>query len=653
LSKEIILKSLILKNFKGIKSLSVNFNRITNISGDNATGKTTIFDAFTWLLFDKDSQDRSNFEIKTLGTDGQPIHNLEHQVTGTLSIDGRTIILSKLFREKWIKKRGEAEQEFSGHETLYYINDVPVKKSEYQDTINNLIDESIFKLITNPLYFSNNMKWQDRRKALMDIIGDVSNETVINYKRDLGPLEALLEDKDIDTLKKSISARKKKLNDDIKAIPYRIDECNNSIIECNFDTLDARRRVILDDIKRIEDKLLDKSKVNEDFLQEKDKLYKLQSRIKDIEHEAGQSQGDGLYKLKTELSELNHKIQSLEFQRRGLVESKDRVLKSISESNQVIEKLRQEWFDIDKKHMTFDAATVCPTCNRPFSEEEIEHNRQEITENYNLQKAKTLSQITADGQTEKAKLDKLQEDAKRIEDELGEVTKSIITITGQADLLKAKIDNYQPEDIQIVLSKNTEYQELKAQANITEKALQYPTIANDMADLKAQKVQLQGELEEINKKLAAREQNEKLRARIRELRYEEKNLAQQIADLEKQEYLTEEFIKTKVELLEGSINKRFQYVTFKLFSEQVNGGISECCEALVNGVPYSNANSAAQINAGLDIINTLSEYYGVTAPIFVDNRESVNELIQTEAQIINLIVSKDKTLRIESEEMRI
>jgi predicted ATP-dependent endonuclease of OLD family len=128
LSKEIILKSLILKNFKGIKFLKVDFSKVTNISGDNATGKTTVFDAFTWLLFDKDSQDRSNFEIKTLGTDGQPIHNLEHQVTGTLSIDGREITLSKLFREKWVKKRGESEQEFSGHETLYYINDVPAKK---------------------------------------------------------------------------------------------------------------------------------------------------------------------------------------------------------------------------------------------------------------------------------------------------------------------------------------------------------------------------------------------------------------------------------------------------------------------------------------------------------------------------------------------
>lgn len=182
-----------------------------------------------WLLFDKDSHDRATFEIKTLDNNNVSIHGLEHEVKGVLNIDGKDITLGKIYKEKWTKRRGEAEKQLTGHETLYIIDEVPVKKKEYQEIINNIIDEILFKLITNPLYFSANMKWQERRTVLLDIIGDITTEKIVNYKSDLNPLLELLGDKDIDTLKKSVQARKRKLNEEIKSIPYRVDECNNSI----------------------------------------------------------------------------------------------------------------------------------------------------------------------------------------------------------------------------------------------------------------------------------------------------------------------------------------------------------------------------------------------------------------------------------------
>ena len=131
--KEIRLMQLKLKNFKGIKDLTIDFNgKSTNIFGANATGKTTVFDAFKWVLFDKDSTDRKNFSIKTLDSNNNQLHFLEHEVEITLKINGTNIIFRKMLKEKWVKKRGQADQEYSGNETSYWIDDVPTAKKDYE-----------------------------------------------------------------------------------------------------------------------------------------------------------------------------------------------------------------------------------------------------------------------------------------------------------------------------------------------------------------------------------------------------------------------------------------------------------------------------------------------------------------------------------------
>ena len=183
---EIKLFNLKMKNFKGIKELEIAFDgKNTDIYGKNATGKTTIFDAFKWLFFDKDSNDRKDFNIKTLDKDNNPIHHLEHEVEATLIIDGQDMIFRKMLQEKWVKKRGQSEQEFSGHETNYWIDEVPVKKKDYEEKINSLIPESLFKLITDPSYFNNQLKWTERRELLINISGaNVSDEEILNSKEE-------------------------------------------------------------------------------------------------------------------------------------------------------------------------------------------------------------------------------------------------------------------------------------------------------------------------------------------------------------------------------------------------------------------------------------------------------------------------------------
>lgn len=638
---EIILKILKLKNFKGIKDLTIDFSKNTNIFGDNGTGKTTINDSFRWLLFDKDSQDRTTFEIKTLDSNNEVIHGLEYGVTGALEIDSKDITLSKIYKEKWVKKRGEADKQLTGHETLYYIDEVPVKKKEYQDKVNSIIDESIFKLITNPLYFSTSLKWQDRRNTLLGIIGDITDDRIINYRNDLKPLEELLIDKNIDTLKKSIQARKRKLNDDIKSIPFRIDECNNSISELDFEALEFRKRGIITAIKTIEDKLIDSSKNNDEVLKDRSLLNTLKYRIKDIESYAKVEAENPLKQLNNDLREIRFELSSKEnelvYKEREVRKLKD----DIQKEENWKEKLREQWYEVDKVLFQFDESKcICPTCKRAYESEDIEKTKQEMLENFNQNKAQKAKEINHLGLERVKVISELKNKLESIN--LDELKAQIESLKNQYNTLADKISNFKPS---LNLEDNQEYQETLKQIQELEIKLQQPIEINDnIKDLRVKRVNLELELDGVNKQLACKEQNEKLKNRIAELMQEEKKLAQQIAKLEGQEFLCEEFIKTKVELLENNINSKFKYVSFKLFDRQVNGGLVETCEALINGVPFSNANTASQINAGLDIINALSNHYDVQAPIFIDNRESVNSLIETNSQVINLIVSKDKKL---------
>ncbi|GAA0735533.1 recombinase RecF [Clostridium oceanicum] len=652
MAKQINIKYLYLKNFKGIKNLKIDFSKTTNIYGENATGKTTIFDAFTWLMFDKDSQGRTvgdkeaNFQIKTYDENGNIMHGLEHSVTSVINVDGRDTILTKIYKEKWTKRRGEAEKQLTGHETLYSIDEVPVKKREYQEKINSIIDEKLFKLISNPLYFSINMKWQDRRKVLLEVIDNITMDTIINSKSNLKSLEKLLLNKDVGDLKKSIAARKKKLNDEIKSIPYRIDELNNSIQEINFEELEQLLEAYQNNLNDIDENLLDSSKVNNEVLKEKDKIYLLKSKLKDIEYRAQSKIDNEQRELEDNTNKFNYEINRLKRSIKEATLRKEYLEKNISRLEEANNGLKSKWYEENSKELHFDEKQfICPVCKRPFKTEDIEKKKKEMQGNFNSNIANKLKQINAEGIGNKEKIEEYQEQIKGQDEDIKAMKEKLAIQQKSKKAAEKILADFKPV---LNLEFNEDYQKIKNEIEILEKEISQPVEVNDeISELKGKKIELLQNIDDIKKQLASKEQNEKFKVRISELQNQEKKLAQQIAELEGQEFMCEEFIKTKVELLESSINNKFKYVSFKLFDTQVNGAVNECCEALINGVPFSNSNTASQINAGLDIINALSQHYEVSAPIFIDNRESVNNLIKTDGQVINLIVSKDKKLKVE------
>lgn len=653
MSKSIVLKGLYLKNFKGIKELDIDFAKITNVYGDNGTGKTTVFDAFTWLLFDKDSQDRSKFNAQPLDKSNNVIHMIETEVTGTIEIDGAKTTLKKVLKEKWVKKRGEVESELKGTETSYYVDEVPFKQGEFKKKIQEITgDENIFKLLTNPLYFSLGLKWQDRRKILFSFNGDVDISDVINYNDNLKDLKGYLNsNEDIESFKKRIGAQKSKLKKDKENIPARVDECNRSIrSDIDFGLQESNKKNVIANIKALDEQILDSSKVDNAVLEKRKKLYDLKSSLNSMEFTLKSKAQEPLKELNRQLREIEGNIYDVQSKSNIIGNSLKIKEENIPKIKTLIADLKEQWYKVDAENLEFNEnELICPTCKRPFEAADIEAKKQEMTENFNKYKAERKEQINQKG---KAKTDEL----KNLKQEIEQLKSEYETYSGQVTELLAKkaeidkqISQFKPD---LDFSNNKEYQELKNKISSIEAELDKPSDTNSqMQELKHKKSNLQVELDGINNLLSFKEQNAKLEARKAALMEEEKQLASKIAELEKQEYLTEEFTRTKVELLEGGINSRFKYVKFKLFETQVNGGLNEMCEALIDGVPFSNANTASQYNAGIDIINALSEFYGVQAPIFLDNRESVNEIIPSDSQIVNLIVSDDKKIRVESEEI--
>lgn len=648
-----------LKNFKGIKDLTIDFNKTTYIYGENATGKTTIFDAFCWLLFGKDSKGRTNFEVQPLDENNNVIHGLDTNVTALLNIDDNNKEFSRTLTEKWVKQRGQAEAELKGCTTTYEVDGVPIKQKDYTSAINELINEDLFKMVTNPLHFPT-IKWQEQRKILLDIIGDLDAENVINYNNSLSKLKGLLDD-GIDNFNKKIKASISKLNKQIETIPTRIDECNNSIVEIDLSELVEKKKELERKIEKIEDKILNSNKKNDEKLKLQEQLFELKKEEQELQLKAIdeadkpkrevekqiKSKMDAIDVLKTVISTNEHSI-------KVHTDDKDDILVQIDRREKQQNQLRNEFNKIAAEEFKFDETlTVCPCCGRPYEMDKIEEIKNNALESFNNKKNQRLTDINREGTA-------LGSEIKKYKAELSQSLKRINDLTTKVTLNQKKIEiiNKELEELKIKKSDFNNVTEIKI-PGLEELQNKINCLNNEIAKysddsnsaLIEQKKIYQAELDAVNKSLNNKDNNDKLLARIQELKREEKDLNVKKAKLEEQQYLGEEFVKTKVELLEDGINKKFNgAITFKLFNQQVNGGLSECCEALINGVPFGNANTAGQINAGLSIIKTLCEHYNVQAPIFIDNRESVNNLIDIDNQIINLIVSEDKTMKVEVEE---
>lgn len=665
----ILIKTLTIINFKGIKRKTIDFGEVTNIYGANASGKTTIFDAFLWLLFGKDSSDRKDFNVKPLDSNGRKRDRTENEVSAVINVDGDDISIRHIQKEKWVKKRGEAESEYVGNEHLYFWNEVPVQAGEFQAKVNDLLNEKVFKLITNPLYF-NSMSWQDQRQVLTDIAGEITDHDIVSRYPELQELLDNLNGKTLKEFKAKTLAEKKKLKDQLEEIPGRIDELERSkpdpvdedAINREISTLQDR----YDELDRqIEDKNEAYSKANAELnkaIQEHNsKIHELKLKRQNIEarhrseHNAELNQASsGINAAKSAVSNLENQIAVQKQQLSSLVASHTSHLQRLVKDKEDIESrmasLRELFKSVNGRQLN-EHDTHCGECGREHETDKLH----EVREKFNARKKQELDSINMQGQGLKRDLEKRNAEGVQAIEQF-EITKSAIE-TSIASLesslyeAKKKVEAFDPSKIVVKsvserLDADTEYYHIGDQIRELEaKIFEKPEI--DLGDLRVRKATINAELDAAKRKLNVREQIQRADARIQELKNNESKWSQELAFLEKQEFAAEKYERAKSEELEIRVNGMFKYARFTLFNKLNNGGEEPTCRSTYNGVPFSDLNTAGKILVGIDIINTLSAHYGVTAPVFLDNRESVSSIPDTAAQVINLIVSpEDKELRV-------
>ncbi|MGE8003997.1 hypothetical protein [Lysinibacillus sp. NPDC093216] len=665
--KKIELVVLKLRDFKGIKSLDIQLDGgNAQIFGDNEVGKTTTFDAFLWLLFDKDSNNKKDFAIKTLNSDGSERHNLEHTVEGTFLVDGAAVTLKKIYKEKWTKKRGQAVAEFTGHVVEHFADDVPMSKKEYVAKVESIVDEEVFKLLTSPTYF-NLMKWQDKRQLLLEICGDISDDEVIASNKALAKLNELLNGKTLDEMKKIIASKKKHINDELEKIPVRIDEINKMLPETTVDVETMRQQVaeIEANVEELQEQKI-RVKNGASVLDKQHQLQELEMKLSDLNRTFESDSMQEVYKAQAKLQEvqgntqiINSKLQQADNNRKFKVDEANRIQNDIGRLTKEMDELREKYYVVDKEQFHFeDNCNECPTCKQSLPDEQVKAARDEAQAQFNERRTMRLADIQHEGGSRKeqveqlndrltvlrnehdaavAEMNKYQDDLSAQEKELKKAQKALETAqSGVKDVTAT--DEYKSINLQI----DTLQAEIK---QLNEHA--YEAVAG--IDEEITKFNI--ERKECNNDIAQHANIEASKERIIELEDQQEKLAQEYEKLEQTTFLIEEFIRTKVNMLTDRINGKFKYARFKLFDTQVNGGLNEVCETTFKGVPYGTGlNNAAKINVGLDIINTLSAHYGIQAPIFVDNAEAVTKFIDVDTQLVSLVVSeKDKQLRVEVE----
>lgn len=656
--KTIKIKSLSLTNFKGIKkrSFDLNYNSV-NFYGENATGKTTIVDAFLWLLFNKNSAGSSDFSIKPIDKDGNVLHNVDYSVAAVFEITTESskyeIELKKVLREKYTKKRGETTATFTGHETTYFKDGVPKLLKEYQQEVDKLCSEDLFRMLTAPFYF-NRMDKKTKREVLLKAIPNISDLDVVEKNVNLYQLLNELKNLTIEELLAKYKATATNANKQIPAYGYKIEELNlmitSSSEEEDLENIENVKLVIdnqkeyianLQEQRNSKTNLSLMSKINSEINDLKNDYETLKNnvllskklKVKDLQNELFVLQNDE-FKAKSECFKLKNEHEKIDKQIL-LKETK------IDELNLSIETAYKKCEEIDSE--LFRGDTICPTCGRDLPQEQIE----QAISLFNLDKANRLEKTIENGKKLKEQLNTclLEKDALidlklPLNEQLNKNENELECIEERIKQKNEEIAKIQNEEI----SETEEMAEIKKAILTKEKdkeeLLNASSSASDLAFTISQEQQ---KLDEMYSRKARYENNLANRKRIAELEDEQKKLSETYNFAIDQMKLCEDFLREKVKMLEKEVNNLFSKVKFTMFKEQINGGYEEVCYATIDGVPFDDANNASKINAGLDIIKTLQHIENVIAPIFIDNAESVTNFDElTNTQIIKLYVKENE-----------
>lgn len=647
--------SLELTNFKNIKHFVLEAGgEDKNIYGKNGVGKTTLADAYYWLLTDKSSLDKKlDSDIKPADpVTGNPMQDggIEHSVQAVVELENKNrIFLKKVYKEKWTKQNGRAEKEFSGHVTSYFINGAPRSKRDFNEFIcENIADIDVLKMVSSTVFF-NNMAWKKQREILLDVCGDISDSDVISSDERLAQFPVILQGKSVNDFIAIAQERKRKINSELDKIPVRIDETTKQLDELG----ELPTREILENELKDLRRQQDRARGQISSIQNGSEVKRISNKIDEINNKITAIKNADKLEKETQLMSIKREYYSkkstLDTIKNNIKVSKDMIEENNATKQKNADKLndlRSEYTKVFKS--AFDEKqAICPTCGQVLPQEKID----EAIKNFNTNRANSLKRINETGKKlsiENSEIDNINTElAERIAMLESRQEKSI----SELQSLKTRIEAMENSvDTSSGYVDSEEYKNLRRELTGLNKDLNDIQTGNisKISELNSTVTQLDLDINSRMEKLALIAQAEKFKARIEELKQQHKKLGAEFETLEQQLNLAQLFITSKVHMFTDKINSKFTIARFKLFEQQINGGISECCEAITaNGAPYNSAMSNGErVKISLDICATLARHYGKNLPIFVDNAESVTGMQDIDMQKILLIVSHHDELTV-------
>lgn len=635
---EIAIKSLDIKNFKGIHSIHLVFhNGVNSLYGENASGKSTVYDALTWLLFDKDSHGNSRFSVKPIGAaDG-----VMPEVTAVLSVNGEELQLRKTLREKWERPRGSAVARFAGNTVDYTVDDVPRKESEYKRIIAGYIDENQFRMLTGVYAFARDLHWKDRRALLAEVCGLPEDAELLAGAPQFAELAAQVGRRTVDDYKAALMAQRKSANSTLNTLPVRIDECERMVAELAalpFEQAAETKKVLQAERDRVQGDLV---KLDSDMLltRAQNERDELNNKLRELENENREHRNSQYVPVEDETADLMHTDEKMREALDEAVKQCNELRGRIESGEKRLDEYRARWKAIDKEQFT---GGRCLTCGQTLPAAELEAAKQR----FETSKLDRKNALLEDSKPLKADIATLYV---RLQEKEGSLPNLQAECVAAEQALKEYVTPEAP-----VIEDLPDYQRRKdaIQRSLDDVRRRIDRL---QTNTQAERDRLESEYREITAKilendavLAKEQQLTNTRRRVAELQKEQHSCAAQVEEMDRMIEMCEEFARYRVQSVEDSVNRQFKLARFRLFTEQINGGLADCCDVMVDGVPYADLNSAMQINVGLDIINTLSAHYGVRVPLFIDNAESVTHLQEIDTQTVRLVVSEqDKELRLE------
>lgn len=647
--KYITIQRLRLENFKAHSFLELDFaGQSQTIYGDNATGKSTVYDALTWLLFGKDSRGNSdkNIEIKPLDTEGNvKDHQAVTSVTAVLQVTedggGGEITLRKQCREAWVARRGSSALVYDGNTFDYFVDEVPCKKNEYDRRIRELVSEDVFRLLTSTRYFPSDLDWRKRREILHELsgIGGWNDASIMATDERFRPLLDALNGLSTDDFRKKTEARRRALTGNRDEIPARINELEKTAADLACIDFDGAERALAS-VNEQQEQLqreLALLRNNQAVTEKEQQIQAVTLRRRELEAE------NRSFRRQQELSQPDLRSLEANVNRIGQLKAraKERIRydeETILKHEELIENERQNWIEVNNQAFS---GGLCPSCGQALPVDKLAEQKERFETN-KQRRLSSIQQIAgryAEAK-EKACKDLEEDNATLAEIRADEIkAKQTLEAARQQGVRVSDLDGYAGN--LAVIDEELRGLEQALTALLNDEREQEQALKQKLADLAKEKTRLSGE---VGKKMIL----EYSQKRIETLRDDAAASAKELEGVEQLLWLLEEFVRYKTGFVEDSVNGRFRLARFRLFREQANGGLEERCDVTYDGVPYISLNSGMQTNVGIDVIRVLSEHYGCRVPLFIDNAEGVTKLEPIDTQVIRLVVSEqDKTLRME------